>query len=93
MKATNYLLDAIGATGVTGKAAETESALASRLGISRTVARAAFAHLESIGVLSRSARHWQVARKPESTDYYGFDQIESRADRTKIGPYIKLSQF
>ena len=80
MKATNDLLDAIGVTGVVGEAAETETALASRLGISRTVARTAFAHLASIGVLSRSARHWLVARMPESTDYYAFEQIESRAD-------------
>ena len=80
MKATNDLLDAIGAAGKVGEAVETETSLSARLSISRTVARSAFVHLESIGVLSRPARHWQVARKPESADYYAFEQIESRAD-------------
>ena len=47
-----------------GMVAEGETALASRLAVSRAVARTVFRHLETIGILNRRSRHRIVARLP-----------------------------
>ena len=80
MKATNLWLEFIAESGTVGAVAETETALAARLGVSRAVARSVFQYLEKIGILSSNLRRRTILRLPRPEDYYLLEQTESRSD-------------
>ena len=80
MRTTNALLDEAARSFPPSSALPSESVLARRFDVSRTVIRSALVRLESLGLVGQDGRGYVMRRQPRATDFYDNGDIESRAD-------------